>query len=263
MSMRSLWTAATGMSAQQTNMDVITNNLANANTTGFKRSRGNFEDVMYQIVVAPGADTSSSSKVPTGIQIGMGAKTVSVEKLFQQGNFSETDNNLDMAIQGNGFFKVLRGSQEVYTRAGSFKTDQNGNIVDASGYTVQPQITIPQTAVTTHIDSSGLFTATDATGKTVLSTQMHLYNFQNPAGLQAIGQNYFISTDSSGEVIDTPPGGTEGMGTILQGYLEASNTNVVNEMVNMIMSQRAYEANSKVIKSADEMLQIANNVVKS
>ncbi len=134
MSMRSLWTAATGMSAQQTNMDVIANNLANASTTGFKRSRGNFEDVMYQTIVAPGADTSSSTKIPTGIQIGMGTKTVSVEKLFQQGNFTETDNNLDLAIQGNGFFMVLHGSQDVYTRAGSFKTDQNGNVVDASGY---------------------------------------------------------------------------------------------------------------------------------
>jgi flagellar basal-body rod protein FlgG len=248
------------MSAQQTNMDVIANNLANASTTGFKASRGNFEDVMYQTIVAPGADTSSSSKVPTGIQIGMGAKTVSVEKLFQQGNFTQTDNKLDLAIQGNGFFKTLNGSQDVYTRAGSMKTDQNGNLVDAMGYLLQPQITIPQSAVTITISSSGQFTATDATGKTVLSTQMHLYNFQNPAGLQAIGQNYFIPTDSSGTEIDTPPGGPEGMGTILQGYLEASNTNVVNEMVNMIMSQRAYEANSKVIKSADEMLQTANNV---
>ncbi len=262
MSMRSLWTAATGMDAQQTNMDVIANNLANANTTGFKRSRGNFEDIMYQTVVSPGADTSSSSKVPTGVQIGMGTRTVSVEKLFQQGNFTQTDNNLDMAIQGNGFFQVLRGTQQVYTRAGSFKTDQNGNIVDASGYLLQPQITIPQTAVTIHIDPSGLFAATDATGKTVMTAQMHLYNFQNPAGLQAIGQSYFIPTDASGTALDTPPGGPEGMGTILQGFLESSNINVVDEMVNMILSQRAYEANSKVIKSADEMLQMANNVVR-
>ena len=260
MSMRSLWTAATGMSAQQTNMDVIANNLANSNTTGYKASRGNFEDIMYQTIVSPGADSSTSSKVPTGIQIGMGTRTVSVDKMFQQGNFTETDNKLDLAIQGNGFFKVLRGSQEVYTRAGNFKTDQNGNVVDASGYLLQPQITIPQTAVTIHIDPTGAFTATDSTGKTVLSTQMHLFNFQNPPGLQAIGQNYFITTDSSGTEQDTTPGGPEGMGTILQGFLEASNTNVVNEMVNMILSQRAYEANSKVIKSADEMLQTANNV---
>jgi flagellar basal-body rod protein FlgG len=251
------------MSAQQTNMDVIANNLANANTVGYKGSRANFEDLMYQTTVSPGADTSASSKVPSGIQIGMGTKTSSVEKMFQQGNFTETDNKLDLAIQGNGFFKVLRGNQEVYTRAGSFKTDQNGNVVDASGYMLQPQITIPQNAVNIHVDTSGMFTATDATGKTLLSSQMHLYNFQNPAGLQAIGQNYFIATDSSGSVVDTAPGGPEGMGTILQGYLEASNINVVNEMVNMILSQRSYEANSKVIKSADEMLQMANNVVRS
>jgi flagellar basal-body rod protein FlgG len=244
-------------------MDVIANNLSNASTTGYKASRGNFEDVMYQTIAAPGADSSSSTKIPTGIQIGMGSKTVSVEKLFQQGNFTETDNRLDLAIQGNGFFKALNGSQEMYTRCGSFKTDQNGNIVDASGYMLQPQITLPQTAVTVTISNTGQLTATDATGKTVLSTQMHLFNFMNPAGLQAIGKNYFITTDSSGTEIDTPPGGPEGMGTVLQGYLEASSTNVVNEMVNMIMSQRAYEANSKVIKSADEMLQIANNVVKS
>ena len=260
MSVRSLWTAATGMSAQQTNMDVIANNLANANTTGYKSSRGNFEDIMYQTTIAPGSDTSSNSKAPSGIQIGMGTRTVSVEKLFQQGNFSETDNKLDLAIQGNGFFKVTRGSQEVYTRAGNFGTDQNGNVVDASGYLLQPQITIPQTAVTTSINPSGLLSATDATGKVVLSTQMHLYTFQNQAGLQAVGQNYFIATDSSGNEMDAAPGGAEGTGTVLQGYLEASNTNVVNEMVNMIMSQRSYEANSKVIKSADEMLQIANNV---
>ncbi len=262
MSMRSLWTAATGMSAQQTNMDVIANNLANANTTGFKTSRANFQDLMYQTTVAPGAETSNSAQVPAGVQIGMGTRTASVEKIFQQGNFTQTSNTYDLAIQGNGFFEVLQGNQQLYTRAGNFGTDQNGNIVDASGNMLQPQITIPQTAVTITISPTGILTATDATGKTVLSTQMHLYNFQNPAGLQAVGQNYFISTESSGSVLDNPPGGTQGTGTILQGYLEASNVNVVNEMVNMILSQRSYEASSKVIKSADDMLQLANNVVK-
>ena len=151
--MRSLWTAATGMAAQQTNMDVIANNLANANTTGFKASRGNFEDLMYQTTVPAGAQNSAGTTVPTGIQIGMGTKTSSVEKLFSQGTFTQTDNPLDMAIQGNGFFQVLRGTQQVYTRAGSFKTDQNGNVVDASGYPLQPQITIPKTAVATQCRS--------------------------------------------------------------------------------------------------------------
>ncbi len=259
--MRSLWTAATGMGAQQTNMDVIANNLANANTTGYKRSRGNFEDLMYQTLVPAGADTGQNAKVPTGVQIGMGTKTVSVEKLFQQGNFSQTDNNLDMAIEGRGFFKVVRGTQEVYTRAGSFKVDQDGYVVDAGGYRLQPEISIPKTAVATHIDPTGVFTATDSTGKVVQTVNMHLYDFPNPAGLQAQGHNYFIPTPASGDVIDAQPG-SEGMGTILQGFLESSNINVVDEMVNMILSQRAYEANSKVIKSADEMLQMANNVVR-
>ena len=260
--MRSLWTAATGMAAQQTNMDVIANNLANANTTGFKASRGNFEDLMYQTLVPAGAQNGAGTNIPTGIQIGMGTKTSSVEKLFSQGAFTQTDNPLDMAIQGNGFFQVLRGSQQVYTRAGSFKTDQNGNIVDASGYPLQPQITIPKTAVATSVDPSGVFTATDATGKVVQTINIQLYNFPNPSGLQSVGQNYFIPTPASGDVVNALPGGPEGMGTILQGYLESSNTNVVNEMVNMILSQRSYEANSKVIKSADDMLQMANNVVK-
>jgi flagellar basal-body rod protein FlgG len=192
----------------------------------------------------------------------MGTKTSSVEKLFAQGNFNQTDNPMDLAIQGNGFFQVLRGTQQVYTRAGSFKTDQNGNIVDASGYPLQPQITIPKTAVATNVDPSGVFTATDATGKVVQTVNIPLYNFPNPSGLQSLGANYFIPTTASGDVMNALPGGPEGMGTILQGFLEASNTNVVNEMVNMILSQRAYEANSKVIKSADEMLQMANNVVK-
>lgn len=260
--MRSLWTAATGMAAQQTNMDVIANNLANANTTGFKASRGNFEDLMYQTTVPAGAQNSAGTSVPTGIQIGMGTKTSSVEKQFSQGTFTETSNPLDLAIQGNGFFQVLRGAQQVYTRAGSFKTDQNGNIVDASGYALQPQITVPKTAVAVSVDPTGVFTATDATGKVLQTITIQLYNFPNPSGLQSLGANYFIPTPASGDVINALPGGPEGMGTILAGYLEASNTNVVNEMVNMILSQRAYEANSKVIKSTDEMLQMANNVVK-
>jgi flagellar basal-body rod protein FlgG len=250
------------MAAQQTNMDVIANNLANANTTGFKSSRGNFEDLMYQTTVPAGAQNGAGTSIPTGVQIGMGTKTSSVEKLFAQGNFNQTDNPMDLAIQGNGFFQVLRGTQQVYTRAGSFKTDQNGNIVDASGYPLQPQITIPKTAVATNVDPSGVFTATDATGKVVQTVNIPLYNFPNPSGLQSLGANYFIPTTASGDVMNALPGGPEGMGTILQGFLEASNTNVVNEMVNMILSQRAYEANSKVIKSTDEMLQMANNVVK-
>ncbi|SPF36282.1 flagellar component of cell-distal portion of basal-body rod [Syntrophobacter sp. SbD1] len=262
MTMKSLWTAASGMAAQQTNMDVIANNLANANTVGFKRSRANFEDMMYENTVAAGAQTSAGTTIPTGIQIGTGTKTTSVDKLFQQGSFTETDNPLDLAVQGNGFFQILRGSQQAYTRNGSFKVDQNGNVVDASGYQLQPSIQVPKTAVTLSVDASGVFTASDATGKVLQTSQIQLYNFPNPAGLQSVGQNYFIPTQASGEVSNALPGGPEGMGTILEGFLESSNINVVDEMVNMILSQRTYEANSKVIKSADEMLQMANNVVR-
>ncbi|MEM5789141.1 MAG: flagellar basal-body rod protein FlgG [Syntrophobacteraceae bacterium] len=257
--MRSLWTAATGMSAQQTNMDVIANNLANANTTGYKRSRGNFEDLMYQNLVPAGSDTGNNTKIPTGIQIGMGTKTVSVEKIFSQGNFTETGNKLDLAIEGRGFFKVLRGAQETYTRSGSFKVDQDGYVCDAAGSRLQPEISIPSSAVAINVDSAGTFTATDASGQVVATVNMRLYDFPNPSGLMAIGHNYFVPTAGSGDVTEAQPG-TEGVGHLLQGFLESSNINVVEEMVNMILSQRAYEANSKIIKAADEMLREANNV---
>ena len=159
---RSLWTAATGMSSQQLNMDVIAHNLANSNTTGFKRSRGNFEDLMYQHIVTPGAETSNDSRIPTGIQIGMGAKTVSVQKVFSQGNFTETSNPLDLAIEGKGFFKVMRGDEEVYTRAGSFKMDQEGYLCDPQGNRLQPEISIPREAVTINIDAGGTLSVVDA-----------------------------------------------------------------------------------------------------
>ncbi len=258
--MRCLWTAATGMAAQQTNMDVVANNLANANTTGFKESRANFADLMYQTIVPPGADNANNEQVPTGIQIGMGVDTASVEKNFTQGNFTQTGNNLDLAIQGNGFFEVMRGNQLAYTRDGSFSVNQNGNMVDADGYMLQPQITLPNTAVNVSIDPSGVLTATDSQGQVVLTTNLQVYLFPNPAGLQSVGDNYYITTPASGNVITAQPGGPQGGGTILQGYLEASNTNVVDQMVDMILSQRAYEADSKVMKAADQMMQMANSV---
>ena len=257
--MRSLWTAATGMAAQQTNMDIIANNLANANTTGYKRSRGNFEDLMYQNILPAGSDTANNTKIPSGIQLGMGTKTASVDKIFAQGNFTQTDNNLDLAIEGKGFFKILRGSQEVYTRAGSFKVDQDGYVVDAQGNHLQPEITVPKTAVTVHLEPGGTFTAMDSNGKVLASINMKLYDFPNPAGLVALGQNNFMPSPASGDVTEQQPG-VDSTGTILQGFLESSNINVVEEMVNMILSQRAYEANSKVIKSADEMLREANSI---
>ena len=256
---RSLWTASTGMSTQQMNMDVIAHNLANANTTGFKKSRANFEDLMYQTIAAPGAETSSNTKIAAGIELGMGSKAISVDKVYKQGSFTQTDNELDLAIEGQGFFKVLRGTDEVYTRAGTFKKDSDGYVCDAEGNRLQPEISIPQGTATVNIDSGGTLTALDQSG-TVLATQtLSLSNFRNPSGLLSVGRNYAVPTEASGDATEGQPG-TEEFGSLLQGYTENSNINVVEEMVNMIVGQRAYEANSKVIKAADEMLQIANNV---
>lgn len=256
---RSLWTAATGMAAQQTNMDVIAHNLANANTTGFKRSRANFEDLMYQTTVPPGSETSTDATIPTGIQVGMGAKTVSVQKLFTQGNFMESGNQLDLAIEGKGFFKVLRGTEETYTRSGAFKLDQDGFICDSEGNRLQPEISIPNEATNVSIDAGGTLTAMDQEGTVVATEQISLYDFPNPSGLLSVGRNLFKPTEASGEEREGEPG-QDGIGSILQGFLENANINVVEEMVNMIVGQRAYEANSKIIKASDEMLQMANNV---
>jgi flagellar basal-body rod protein FlgG len=256
---RSLWTAATGMAAQQLNMDVISHNLANANTTGFKRSRANFEDLMYQTTVAPGAQTVDNAEIPTGIQVGMGAKTVSVQKIFSQGNFTDTSNQLDMAIEGKGFFKVLKGTDEAYTRAGSFKLDKDGFVVDAEGNRLQPEISIPNEATNVTIDPGGQVTAIDQSGAVIYTANLNLYDFPNPSGLLSSGRNLFRPTDASGDAREATPG-QDGIGTVLQGYVESSNINVVEEMVNMIVGQRAYEANSKIIKTSDEMLAMANNV---
>lgn len=256
---RSLWTAATGMAAQQMNMDVISHNLANSNTTGFKQSRANFEDLMYQTIVPPGANSGDDSRVPVGIQVGLGAKTVSVQKNFTQGNFVQTGNQLDLAIEGKGFFKVLRNDQEAYTRAGTFKLNEEGYLCDSEGNRLQPEISLPQEATSFSIDSSGSFTAMNESGEVIATETITLSDFPNPAGLASIGKNYFIATEASGEAVEANPG-NDGIGTLLQGFLENSNVNVVEEMVNMIAGQRAYEANSKVIKVSDEMLQMANNV---
>jgi flagellar basal-body rod protein FlgG len=256
---RSLWTAATGMAAQQLNMDVISHNLANANTTGFKRSRANFEDLMYQTTVAPGAQTAENTEIPTGIQVGMGAKTVSVQKVFSQGNFTETSNQLDLAVEGKGFFKVLRGTEEAYTRSGAFKMDKDGFVVDAEGNRLQPEISIPNEATNVTIDPGGQLSAIDQGGTVIATAELNLYDFPNESGLLSLGRNLFRPTDASGDALEGRPG-QDGFGTLLQGYLESSNINVVEEMVNMIVGQRAYEANSKIIKTADEMLHMANNV---
>ncbi len=257
--MRSLYTAATGMLGQQLNMDVISNNLANVNTSGFKQSRVDFEDLIYQTLRQPGAAQANGQLIPTGIQVGMGVRPVAVQKLFSQGDYQQTGNQLDVAIEGNGFFKLLQGDQEVYTRNGAFKLDNNGVVVDSHGYIVQPQFTVPEGTTSITIDPSGTITALATDGTELAQAQMTIFKFANTGGLYARGKNLFTSTPASGDPIEGTPGQDE-FGTLAQGFLEMSNVSVVDEMVNMIVAQRAYEANSKAIQTSDQMLQLANNV---
>ena len=257
--LRGLWTAATGMSCQQTNIDVIANNLANVNTSGFKKSRINFQDLMYQNMRAAGASTASGGQLPVGIPVGMGAKVVAVEKIFLQGDFSHTKNPMDLAIEGKGFFKLLNNSREVFTRSGAFKLDKDGNICDSHGNRLQPEFAIPAKTVSITVDSGGKLVASGSDGKELGSVQLQLFDFPNPAGLQSIGQNLLIPSEGSGDPVQGNPG-TDEFGTILQGYLEMSNVDVVEEMIQMIVGQRAYEIGGKVIQAGDEMLQIVNNL---
>jgi flagellar basal-body rod protein FlgG len=258
--LRSLWTAASGMSAQKLNMDIIANNLANVNTSGFKKSRADFEDLLYQNLKSPGADTSSGGKIPTGIQVGMGTRPVSVQKMFSQGDYEQTGNQTDLAIEGNGFFKILTNGEEMYTRSGSFKKDSEGYLVTSNGDRLQPEVAIPSNTATVTIDSGGNMVGLASDGSTVtVSSKLTLYNFTNPSGLLSVGGSKYRYTSASGNPIEGNPG-VDGLGTISQGYLEMSNVDVVEEMVNMISSQRAYEISSKSIKASDEMMQIANNI---
>jgi len=257
--LRALKTAALGMTAQQLNVDVIANNLANVNTTGFKKSRTDFQDLMYQTLSEAGSVTSTGNQIPTGIQIGMGTMPVGVQKIFTQGDFKETGNQLDMAIEGKGFFKVISNEEERYTRSGDFKLDTNGNIVTPNGDPLQPGMTIPTDAVSIKIDKTGTVTAFDTAGAGTSVGVIELYNFPNPAGLFSLGHNLYRPTDASGEAI-SGTAGSEGMGTIAQGFLENSNVDVVEEMVAMIIAQRAYEINSKAVQTADSMMQLANNI---
>ena len=257
--LRGLWTAATGMSCQQSNIDTIANNLANVNTSGFKKSRINFQDLMYQNVRMAGATTTSGGQIPSGIQVGMGAKVVSVEKLSSQGDFSQTKNQLDIAIQGKGYFKLTQNGRDVFTRSGAFKQDKDGFICDSNGNRLQPEFAIPAKTVTITLDSGGNLVASGSDGKQLGSTQIQLYDFANPAGLQSIGQNLLVPSDGSGDPVQGNPG-IDQFGSLLQGFLEMSNVDVVEEMINMIMAQRAYEIGSKAIQTGDEMLQMANNL---
>ena len=260
--LKSLNTAATGMQAQQTNMDVIANNLANVSTTGFKKSRAEFEDLMYQTIKEPGTATGLNAISPTGVQTGLGTRTSSVQKDFEVGSPKITKNPLDVQIDGNGFFPIqLPDGQIGYTRDGSFKKDPNGKIVDHNGNPLQPEIIIPPGAQSQiEIGSNGAVSVTIGNSLAPQSVgQIQIVNFVNPAGLRALGKNVFVPTPASGLPQQGAPG-TGSFGSLAQGQLESSNVNIVDEMVNMITAQRAYETNSKVIQASDQMLQYLNQL---
>jgi flagellar basal-body rod protein FlgG len=261
---RALYSAASGMTAQQMNVDNIANNLANANTNGFKMRRTQFQDLLYQSFVQPGAAAGSQTIVPSGLQIGLGTRPASNEIILSQGNFQQTDNPLDVVIQGKGFFQVrLPNGELAYTRDGGFQLDKDGNVVTGSGNPIEPAITIPSQAQSITIAGDGTVSYTQpGQSASQVAGQIQLANFANPAGLNGIGQNLFQQTDASGDPTVGNPGGQEGLGSLMQGYVEGSNVSVVEEFINMIVSQRAYEANSKVVKAADEMYQQVNNVTQ-
>jgi len=259
---RALYSAASGMKAQELNLDNIANNLANANTVGYKARRAQFQDLMYQTVLAPGTAAGQQTVVPTGLQLGLGTHAASNEIVFTEGSFSETDNPLDLVIQGNGFFQVLQPTGELaYTRAGQFHFDKDGNIVTASGMALQPQIAIPNDAQSVTIAADGTVTYTLPNQTAAQQAgQIQLANFQNPSGLNSLGNNLYTPTDASGEPVVGVPGGPQGLGALLQGYTEQSNVSIVDEFIDMIQTQRGYEANSKVVTAADNMYQEVNNL---
>ncbi|MEK9876392.1 MAG: flagellar basal-body rod protein FlgG [Betaproteobacteria bacterium] len=257
---QSLWIAKTGLDAQQTKLSTIANNLSNASTAGFKKSRAVFEDLLYQNVRQVGAQSSADTQLPSGLMLGLGVRTVATEKLFNQGNLVETGNAFDMAIEGRGFFEVLMpdGSQ-AFTRDGSFQVDAQGQLVTSSGYVVQPAITIPEGAQSVSVAADG--TVSVVIPGSSIATQIgniQVTDFINPSGLQPMGKNLYAETASSGTPQAGNPG-LNGLGTIMQGFIESSNVNVVEELVNMIETQRAYEINSRAISTSDQMLQFMTN----
>jgi len=252
----SLYIAKTGLDAQQTNMDVIANNLANVSTNGFKRQRAVFEDLLYQTVRQPGAQSSEQTNLPSGLQIGTGVRPVSTERLFSQGNLSQTSNSKDIAVKGEGFFQVqLPDGTTAYTRDGSFQVDQNGQLVTSSGYQVIPAITVPANALSMTVGRDGIVSVTTQ-GQTAAQQvgQLTLSTFINNSGLESLGEILYQETQSSGAPTESTPG-LNGAGLLYQGYVETSNVNVAEELVNMIQTQRAYEINSKAVSTSDEMLQ--------
>ncbi|MBK7355534.1 flagellar basal-body rod protein FlgG [Propionivibrio sp.] len=252
---RSLWIARTGLDAQQTSIDVIANNLANVSTNGFKRARPVFEDLLYQTLRQPGAQSSQSTQIPAGLQLGTGARPVSTARIHTQGSLLQTGNSLDLAVDGAGFFQVLLpDGTTAYSRDGSFQRDNQGQVVTSSGYPLQPSITIPADALTITIARDGVVSITQAgtTATTQVGT-VQLATFINVGGLQSVGENLFLETASSGTPTPNTPG-TNGAGILNQNFVETSNVNVAEELVSMIQTQRAYELNSKVISTSDQML---------
>ncbi len=247
------------MNAQQMQTEVTANNLANSSTTGFKKSRANFKDLMYRTLLIAGQTTPGGGQVPTGIQVGMGVKPSGVQKIFTQGDYTQTDNQLDFAIQGDGFFRVTHGDEDLYTRAGNFTLDSEGYITTADGDRLQPEIAIPIEATTITLGDDGTLTIFSDDEDILATEEIPITIFINPAGLYAVGQNLFRPTEGSGEPQEVTPG-EDGAGTTLNNYLESSNVSLVEEMVNMIIGQRAYEANSKSIQTADSMLDTVNSL---
>ncbi len=259
--MRALWTAGSGMMAQQFNVDTISNNLSNVNTVGFKKMRAEFQDLLYQTLRQPGTYSHQGIEIPTGLQVGHGVRAAATTKIFTQGDFTQTDNPLDLTIEGDGFFQILMPDGTInYTRNGAFKIDGEGNIVTSEGYYLQPQITVPEGVTDLSVGADGTISVM-LPGETLPQDigQLELVRFINPAGLISDGKGLYRQSAASGEpVISTP--GTEGIGQIASRYLEMSNVKVVEEMVNMIVAQRAYDINSKAVQASDEMLQVANGL---
>lgn len=253
---RSLFTASTGMHAQQLNVDVISHNLANVNTTGFKKGRAEFQDLIYQTMIQPGAPSNDGTQYPTGIQVGLGVRPIAVAKFFTPGDLINTGNSLDIAIDGDGFFQVtLPDGTVAYTRAGNFRLDRDGRIVTNDGYPLEPGITVPADATQITVGADGRVTVMQpGTVAPVEIGTIEIARFINPGGLKSIGRNLFIETDSSGAPVTGVPG-TEGRGILIQGFLEMSNVNIVEELANLIIAQRAFEINSKAVQTSDEMLQ--------
>jgi flagellar basal-body rod protein FlgG len=259
-----LYTAASGMTAQQMNLDNIANNLANSSTAGFQARRVQFSDLLYQSNVMPGAAATQQTTVASGLQVGLGTRPGSTEIVQTQGDLTNTGNPLDMAIQGTGFFQILLPNGEIgYTRSGNFQTDQQGNLVTANGDALQPAINIPASATNVTIGKDGTVSVT-LPGQTQAAQVgvIQLAMFTNPGGLNSVGNNIYLATTASGEAVLGAPGGSEGLGTLQQGMLEQSNVNVVDQFVQMILAQRSYESNSRVIKAADEMLQQLNQLAQ-